>query len=385
MARASRWSCTNCAAERCRVPPSRDGSTTSATLPTTGAVSAIVLHALAAAPAHQLYAERQQLVALVQHRGAVHRREPRDGVHRAAQAPSRHAGRDCSVLVRRAAGRQVGERGHAVGDGLRGGGLPRVRLPAGTSMSDPPRPCARMDIASWISTLVGPAAGTGASNPSSEVSRAGQSGRLAAFSSTTCTWSPCSTAMVPNLSNSSPRRYLSTTSPGSITSSTNVARGRSAPSPTRAARRRAATRPGGCPGAPPRAPAWPGRAALSGSERAKTMACAVASGGTIGERDLAARAPPRAAGWPRTPRRSAPRWSSTSGCGAKLPAAALPRRVQVRRQVLRDRGGDDARRRIPGLHSFRLLRRCAKAAVRAAARWMMISSRPRGKQQAPAP
>ena len=52
----------------------------------------------------------------------------------------------------------------------------QLSLPAGTTSSDPPRPCARIDTASWTSTFVEPIHEPGASNPRREVSSAGQSG-----------------------------------------------------------------------------------------------------------------------------------------------------------------------------------------------------------------
>ncbi len=60
----------------------------------------------------------------------------------------------------------------------------QASLPAGTINIDPPRLCARMDTASWTSTLTDSIQEAGESNPSKDVISAGQSGRLEACSST---------------------------------------------------------------------------------------------------------------------------------------------------------------------------------------------------------
>ena len=60
----------------------------------------------------------------------------------------------------------------------------------------------------------------GESNPSSEVSSGGQSGRLDARSSTILIWSPSITATFTNFPDSSPRWCFTTSSPGAATSTT---------------------------------------------------------------------------------------------------------------------------------------------------------------------
>src|SRR5438552_1282060 len=56
-------------------------------------------------------------------------------------------------------------------------------VPAGTTSRAPPRLCARMETASWTSTLTESTHEAGESNPSSDVRRGGQSGRLERASS----------------------------------------------------------------------------------------------------------------------------------------------------------------------------------------------------------
>ena len=92
--------------------------------------------------------------------------------------------------------------------------------PAGTTSSRPPRLCARIDTESWTSTLTESVHEAGVSNPSSDDSSDGQSGRLDASSSTILTWSASSTAMLANLVCSPPRCCLITSSPGAATSRT---------------------------------------------------------------------------------------------------------------------------------------------------------------------
>ena len=79
----SRWSWMNCAADRCRVPPSCAGATTAATLPSIGSVSATRSTGWPAAAPHDLRAERQQFVAVGHDRRAVHRRQAGDRVDHA--------------------------------------------------------------------------------------------------------------------------------------------------------------------------------------------------------------------------------------------------------------------------------------------------------------
>ena len=84
---ASRWSWTNCAAERWRVPPSCEGWTIDAAHPFDRLGHHHLFHPALAAPAGDLGAERQQLVAIVHDRGAVDGGQPRDGVDRLRRAP----------------------------------------------------------------------------------------------------------------------------------------------------------------------------------------------------------------------------------------------------------------------------------------------------------
>lgn len=90
----------------------------------------------------------------------------------------------------------------------------------GTTSSDPPRPCARMETASRMSTWTESAEEAGESKPRSEATSGGQSGMLMAWWSSTLIWSPSSTATLRNLPDSSLRRCLMTSSPGAMTSST---------------------------------------------------------------------------------------------------------------------------------------------------------------------
>ena len=75
----------------------------------------------------------------------------------------------------------------------------------GTTSSRPPRPCARIDTASCTRTFIDPSHDAGESKPSSEPTSAGQSGRLDAFSSTSFTSSPSSTATLTYFPVFSPR------------------------------------------------------------------------------------------------------------------------------------------------------------------------------------
>ena len=96
----------------------------------------------------------------------------------------------------------------------------QVSLPAGTTSSAPPRPCARIDTASCTSTFTDCAHEAGSSKPRSDVSSGGQSGRFDVRSSTIFSRSPSSTATLTNLPEMSPRWCLITSSPGEATSST---------------------------------------------------------------------------------------------------------------------------------------------------------------------
>jgi hypothetical protein len=60
----------------------------------------------------------------------------------------------------------------------------QASLESGTISRMPPRRCARIDTASWTSTLTESIHDAGESKPSSDVSSGGQSGRLDARSST---------------------------------------------------------------------------------------------------------------------------------------------------------------------------------------------------------
>src|ERR671913_540520 len=99
-------------------------------------------------------------------------------------------------------------------------------VPCGTMSSEPPRPCARIEAASWTSTSTASEfAEDGEPKPSIDVIGAGQSGKEAPDSSTTFIWSPLSAATLTYLPCSFARRYLTTSSPGSTTSSTKQSRG----------------------------------------------------------------------------------------------------------------------------------------------------------------
>ena len=135
-------------------------------------------------------------------------------------------------------------------------------LSVGMTSSRPPRPCARMETANCTRTLGASVQDVGASNPTSEASRSGQSGRLEARSSTIFTWSPSSTATLRNFPVSSPRWCLTTSRPGAATSSTKAKRRHGTASPPT----RAVPRPNG------QTPRWMPARSTAGDTRVSAVA-----------------------------------------------------------------------------------------------------------------
>src|ERR1700743_870666 len=96
----------------------------------------------------------------------------------------------------------------------------QLSLSEGTTSSNPPCPWARIDTASCTCRLTVVFHEAGDEKPSSEVNKAGKSGRVTLCSSTIFTSSPFNTATLTNLPKPSTRRCLITNNPGSTTSNT---------------------------------------------------------------------------------------------------------------------------------------------------------------------
>ena len=139
---------------------------------------------------------------------------------------------------------------------------------------------ARIDTASCTSTLTESVHDPGVSNPRSEVSSDGQSGRLDAFSSTIFTWSASSTAMFANLRCSPPRCCLTTISPGAATSSTMQYGGSVRVVPQTVSTPSTGDTPRWIPGRSTAGATFASAAGESGSGRPKCMGCGTPAGDT---------------------------------------------------------------------------------------------------------
>ena len=208
------------------MPPSSVGWTIDGSPPSIGSVTVDLLDRRRAAPAGDLGAERQQVVAVGEQRRAVHGRQPGDHLDGRGSSASCHPRSLPVVEVLPHQLREPEKGGDCAYENRRDD---RLAPAVGARRHDEQQAAAAVrahrdrELHEHVDRVAHDA---GASKPSSEVSSDGQSGRLDAFSSTILTCSPSSTAMFAYLVCSPPRCCLTTSRPGAATSRTRQYLGR---------------------------------------------------------------------------------------------------------------------------------------------------------------
>ncbi len=146
-ATASRWSWTNCAAERCRVPPSCVGVHLRRHAAFDWLGDDHPLHRRLPPATRDLRAEGQQLVAIVHERRAVDRSQAGDRLNRARAGPPAIRADRRRLCCADELGELRERRARRHRASARRSTPHQSVDPAGTTSNMPPRPCARIDAA----------------------------------------------------------------------------------------------------------------------------------------------------------------------------------------------------------------------------------------------